>query len=243
MIKDLEQTETSVKNSKDLKLEIGGSSYSSSSGSSSISKTEIDAFFEHYKDKFEKQDSKIENQKLTIIETLGIFVALFTFISIDFQVFRSYRNPYAVGGLSLMLLGAISFLLVIFDFYILQARAIKNDSNNKYKNDGFFSSIKERYKNNPVGIITRIMLFICSLIFIVVGLLLFCNSHVEKFEDEKDQVKNEILDSIRLELKNQNLSSENINKNNSETIKNIDTNIANIKKCIKNFGFTNKCFE
>lgn len=221
-------------------------SYSSSGGTtegSPISENDLDALFDYYEKKFEKQDSKIENQKLTIIETLGIFVALFTFISVDFQVFKSYRNPYAIGGLSLILLGSISFLLVIFDFYILEARAINNDSSSKYKNKYFFSSIWERCKNNPFGITARIVLFVFSIIFIFVGLIVFSVTPMEKLEDDKDQIKKEVLSSVQLDLNNQKNELEKINNDNGVLIKNTNDSVAKFKECIRDFGFTYKCFK
>lgn len=193
---------------------------------------------------------QIENQKLTIIETLGIFVALFTFVSVDFQVFKSYRNPFAVAGLSMLLLGAISFLVIIFDFYILQARAIKNDferndvSDNSNNDIGFWSDLKKRYRNNPTGIVLRILLFVISISIIILGAFLFCHySRPENLEDEEQRIKKEISESIKIDIENQNNSLKNINANNSETIEDINNEIDNIKKCVRDFGFTYKCFK
>ena len=54
-----------------------------------------------------------ESKKLkeNIIEILGIFVAIFTFISVEIVILKSATNFYELLGLSLILIGGISFLL------------------------------------------------------------------------------------------------------------------------------------
>lgn len=209
---------------------------------------ESDGELKKIKDEIDTSKKQIENQKLTIIETLGIFVALFTFISIDFQVFKSYRDPYAVGGLSLILLGSISFLIILFDFYILQARAIKNDSErndlgDQDSNNSFWMDLKKRYKKNPTGISLRFFLFIFSIVGIILGLTLFCYSRPEKLEDDKQQIKKEILESLETDIENQNKQLQDMNNDNTDIIKSTNANIDEIKKCIRNFGVTYRCFE
>jgi len=67
---------------------------------------------------FKKLKEEIEKSKLKIIETLGIFVALFTFISVEFQTFRIYQDPKEISGLTLILLGALLFFILIFDLIL-----------------------------------------------------------------------------------------------------------------------------
>lgn len=61
----------------------------------------------------EKLEAKIDDSKLKIIETLGIFVALFTFVSIEFQIFRSFTSWQAGASLTLIILGALLFFCII----------------------------------------------------------------------------------------------------------------------------------
>lgn len=217
-------------------------SFSSSGGSvnASSSETELNVLFSRFEEKInnfeiqiEKINNRIENQKLTIIETIGIFVALFTFISIDFQVFKSYRNPFAISGLSLILLGSISFLLILFDFYVLQARAINSKIENSYKNKNIVSSIWERIKNHPA----RVCILGLTMILITAGVLLFHYAKNEDFEDMKNEFRKEESELIRNDIKNETAQV----FNNQEIIKNNDLNA--VKKCVKLFGFTRKCFE
>lgn len=56
----------------------------------------------------------IKDEKINLVEMLGVFVSLFTFISIDVQIFRTATNAYIlVGFVFLMLFGLIAFNLVL----------------------------------------------------------------------------------------------------------------------------------
>lgn len=59
----------------------------------------------------ESLEKKIEESKIKTIETLGIFVALFTFIGVEFQVFKSFTGWEAAASLTFILLGALSFMM------------------------------------------------------------------------------------------------------------------------------------
>lgn len=113
-------------------------------------KDKIDKYEKRIEDIKDKLDEKIDNSKLKVIETLSIFVALFTFISIDFQVFRSYENPWAIGGLIFILLGSLTMLVILLDYLI-----INNNPNNK---------IKKKIQTE---------LWLVNILFLVAGFFLF----------------------------------------------------------------------
>jgi len=57
---------------------------------------------------------KIEEREHRTIETLAFFVALFTFISIEFQLFRSLSSGLQVAGLTFLIFGAmLTFVTLI----------------------------------------------------------------------------------------------------------------------------------
>jgi hypothetical protein len=68
-----------------------------------------------YKEDVEK---KIENRQLKTIETLGIFVALFTLVSVEFQIFKIYQSPNTIAGLTLILLGSLLVFVTILDIIL-----------------------------------------------------------------------------------------------------------------------------
>jgi hypothetical protein len=90
-------------------------------------------------------DRKIDENKIRIVETLGIFVALFTFVSIEFQAFRIYQSPKEIAGLTLILLGALLLFLTIFEALInIDLPFTKRDS-------GFLRGLLDNFRGKDVG--------------------------------------------------------------------------------------------
>lgn len=100
--------------------------------------------------RFDKLDDKIENSKLKTIETLGIFIGLFTFISVEFQIFRRDFDLAEAAGLSMIILGGMLLFINFMHFFI-----INNDENDNKEEKG------------------RIIFFIASLALITAGIILF----------------------------------------------------------------------
>ncbi len=149
---------------------------------------------EFYKIKEELKDVKKEqdNNRISVIESLGIFIALFTFISIEFQVFSYYRNPLAIAGLSLILLSSIGFLMSLFDFFILYRKSELSDLTQgevKNKTKKFLSSIRGQ-------------LLYLEIIFLILGIGLFSISKIEKFEDESKRIEDSLTETINTRLDN-----------------------------------------
>lgn len=192
-------------------------------------------FEEKLKNSEKDLDDKIENSKLSVIETLGVFVALFTFISIDFQVFRSYRDPYAITGLTLILLGSVSFLISVLDFFILKARSIKNSVDDTEVGDSsWLESINRSLKSNK----SRIFILSLEVLFIIGGIFLLSKSKIEEFSDSKDQIKKEIFEYTKSSLQ------KDIDLLVGERVRNGENGeLKTLKGCVRDFGFTYKCFK
>jgi len=68
----------------------------------------------------QKDFEGVKGQTLHSIEALGIFVALFTFISVDIQIFKSELSLSAATGLVLIILGALLLFIVCLHILLYQ---------------------------------------------------------------------------------------------------------------------------
>ncbi len=58
---------------------------------------------------------RIENNRNDNVQTLAVFVALFTFISVDFQIFKQISDFYSALSLVMILLGALTFFVLLLN--------------------------------------------------------------------------------------------------------------------------------
>jgi hypothetical protein len=59
----------------------------------------------------------LDKQRFDSIEILAIFTSLFTFISVEFQIFRSFESWQAGASLSLILIGGLTLFIWMFNFF------------------------------------------------------------------------------------------------------------------------------
>lgn len=96
--------------------------------------TDLEKQTSKIEEKIDRFDEKIKDSNLKTIETLGIFVALFTFVSVEFQIFKDQVTFLAGLGFTLILLGSLlSFL------WILRISVRENQSNDSMDNLTVFS--------------------------------------------------------------------------------------------------------
>lgn len=78
-----------------------------------------DDFFKSVQEWARKEiKEQVENNKIKIVETLGIFVALFTFISINVQIFSRISNLFAASVFSFLFFCIISEMIILLDFFL-----------------------------------------------------------------------------------------------------------------------------
>ena len=65
-------------------------------------------------------DKRVNEIQIQFIQVIGIFVALFTFISVEFQIFRSFTDWQAAASLSSILLAGLFSFLQIFNWFIFK---------------------------------------------------------------------------------------------------------------------------
>jgi uncharacterized membrane protein len=143
----------------------------------------VNSEFERKKDQLE---GKIESSKIKVIETLGIFVALFTFISTEFQVFKIYQNPVTIVGLTLIILGSLLIFVTVLDtildnnFSLYKTRRISGTMDSFLQNVRNLSGYEEKidikildWKTWDERFKFKIIIILIWFAFIITGVLFF----------------------------------------------------------------------
>lgn len=117
--KRIEEIEKTIRDFRRLKRLLAESEKESEKLKSDISeiKGELSAF--------KKDLDKLEGRETRTIETLGVFVALFTFLSINIQIFSTVSDLVSAIIFSTLLGGICAFFLQIF-FLILPRKSEKD---------------------------------------------------------------------------------------------------------------------
>lgn len=68
--------------------------------------------------KIDNFDEKIKDSNLKTIETLGIFVALFTFVSVSFNIFNRISDLWSAGIFTLLVFSALSLMVLLLDILV-----------------------------------------------------------------------------------------------------------------------------
>ncbi|MDD5639660.1 MAG: hypothetical protein PHR47_02540 [Candidatus Pacebacteria bacterium] len=160
-------------------------------------------------------ENKIENSKIKVIETLGIFVALFTFISVEFQIIKQGNTLLGVSGLTLLLLGSLLFFVIVMDMML----AI----NNFRKKTNWINKIQNAIK--PDSNLKMTILF--SIILVTGGVIcIFFDSYSSNITIDKNNYDK--INSNYSELKN-NYSKLNTEYSTANQIINDKINTADIR--------------
>ena len=205
-------------------------------------------------------EKSLENKQIKIIEGLGIFVALFTFISIEFQIFKIYTHPYSIIGITFIFLGSLLILISVLDFLL---NLNKDSSDNKYKYISvaccfiFFIPTIKNMKQQATVIYLYFLLNLnkdssdnkykyitvaCCFIFLIVGINFLC------FSPEKQNLEKMLEKVNQLNEYESNLSTLQSNLKNIEDKQNIQQQYIEkespILQCLKYKGrFTPDCFK
>lgn len=122
----------------------------------------------------DKLSDKIDDSKLKTIETLGIFVALFTFVSVEFQFFRTFDNWLSIVSFTFILLGSLLTFVTVINYYLSETKE-KKEVNGK-------EEIKSKFWSLII-----IWMFLMS-----IGILLFTLSSKKEVEKEENcKIENE----------------------------------------------------
>jgi hypothetical protein len=74
---------------------------------------DISREFHRQEERVRAVEGKLDDSKTQLIETLGLFVALFTFISVEFSLFKEIKVFSAVISLTLVVAGLLLFFVML----------------------------------------------------------------------------------------------------------------------------------
>lgn len=164
---------------------------------------QTDEHFKDLEDKFDKKTDRLNEQlkadRLQSIQILTLFVAFFTFVSVEFQLFSSLKDDLSVAALSLLLCG--SLLLFVAPVLML--------SNTKGKTVGRKSIFSKMQMPGLVLVIALILLIVSTFIFGYVKYEAIRNESSHK--KQKDVYVAKCID-IETSILNQELSAESIQR-------------------------------
>jgi len=124
-----------------------------------------------------KMKEEIASAQTKIIETVGIFVALFTFISVNVQIFRNVTSLFSAAMFSIILAALIGIMILVFLLVL-----------SPYKKE-------QKWKKIFCGLL---MIFI---IFIIIGLIGICFSDFKLNQDTFTNNSNNDKMSVEVQIK------------------------------------------
>jgi len=124
----------------------------------------------------ENRINRLEDKQINIIETLAIFAALFTFVSIEFQIFHSQFSLRETAGLSLIIFGGLIFFISAIDFFLKLDLV-------SYKKDNKAPSLKTVLSN--LFFLIRAAFLLIGIICILVGVWLFSTNKIIQSQNVK----------------------------------------------------------
>lgn len=68
---------------------------------------------------FQEKAKELDSKQIRVIETLGLFFALFTFISINVQIFSRTSNLFSAGIFTLLMFCSLSLMLILFNYLLM----------------------------------------------------------------------------------------------------------------------------
>lgn len=83
--------------------------------------------------KLDEYDKKSEDRQIKAIEALGIFVALFSFISVSIQIFNRISSSWSAGFFVLLIFCALSIMIILLDLLLIKPPDTVKDFFNNYR--------------------------------------------------------------------------------------------------------------
>jgi hypothetical protein len=148
-----------------------------------------DDFDKRLKKEFREANERIESAKNSNIGIMSVLIGLFTFVSLEFQIFKSEFTLREASGLSLVALGGMLMFVSAIDFFIkldlplyAKKRALPT---------GPLAQGEEKVSLMEPGFMIRIVFFFLSFSVLFVGTWLFSSNKVVDKKNPDTQITNQ----------------------------------------------------
>lgn len=98
----------------------GAQPSTSDAGSGGVSQEDVLNLEKKLYSKLDEYDKKSDDRQIKAIEALGIFVALFSFISVNIQIFNRISSAWSAGFFMLLVFCALSIMIVLLDLLLIR---------------------------------------------------------------------------------------------------------------------------
>ncbi len=111
--------------SKDSAKVTGQNNNAISTPGSTAPAGDLGEAFEKLETKFQKMKEEFDKDKTSFIKFCGIFVSIFTFISVDVQILKTISNVYQLVGFVFVFAALLMGFVLILDYLINDERNIR----------------------------------------------------------------------------------------------------------------------
>lgn len=102
-------------------------STSPSAGTEGAKKNDLEKLEKDFYARLDDYNKRADERQIKSIEALGIFVALFTFISVNIQIFSRLSDIWSAGFFVLLIFSALSIMIILLDLLLIRTPdTIKN---------------------------------------------------------------------------------------------------------------------
>lgn len=96
-------------------------------GTEGVNKEDLNKLSSDFYTKLDEYDKKADERQIRSIEALGVFVALFSFISVNIQIFNRISDAWSAGFFVLLIFSALSIMVILLDLLLVRTSdTIKN---------------------------------------------------------------------------------------------------------------------
>lgn len=189
------------------------------SSGNSASQEDLSDLEKKFYNKLEEYDKKSDDRQIKAIEALGIFVALFSFISISIQIFNRISSAWSAGLFVLLIFCSLSLMIILLDLLLIRSPININGFSHDFR---FY----------------LILLFVLIGVGSIISLRQFSLNSLPGTVEFEEALDKKVDNKINILIREQSYQKSEIDNFITESKNDTRT----LKDCLKSGGW-NKCFQ